>query len=315
LLRELFRLIRDAKVQNFKEYSPTPQVWNPIQMQIFHFGEDLKQRLNALRKEGKSIGFVPTMGALHPGHLSLLKQASENCAVVVVSIFVNPTQFNEVSDFENYPSTLTKDIALLSKESCDILFTPAVKEMYPDGTKVQGQYNLGYIEEILEGKYRPGHFQGVCQIVDRLLDIVNPDQLYLGEKDFQQCKVIQKLLSLTDRQSITKLVISPTIRESDGLAMSSRNQRLNEIERGKASLIYQCLIQLKKDFKKEALQSALANAKLFLSGEGFEVDYVEIIDETTFLPVSENNHSKNLRALVAAKIGAIRLIDNMPICL
>ena len=280
-------------------------------MQIFHFGEDLKGGLNALHQSGKRIGFVPTMGALHQGHLSLLARAKETCSTVVVSIFVNPTQFNEISDFENYPSTLTTDISLLTKAGCDILFTPSVKEMYPEGPEKKNQYSLGYLEDILEGKYRPGHFQGVCQVVDRLLNIVDPDLLFLGEKDFQQCKVIEKLLSITGRESKTKLIISPTIRETDGLAMSSRNQRLSESQRIKSAMIYKCLQQISEDIKLSTLISAKKNAVKFLTDEGFDVDYVDILDNNTLEYLSYPMESGTMRVLVAAKLGEIRLIDNI----
>jgi pantoate--beta-alanine ligase len=251
------------------------------------------------------------MGALHQGHLSLLARAKETCSTVVVSIFVNPTQFNEISDFENYPSTLTTDISLLTKAGCDILFTPSVKEMYPEGPEKKNQYNLGYLEDILEGKYRPGHFQGVCQVVDRLLNIVDPDLLFLGEKDFQQCKVIEKLLSITGRESKTKLIISPTIRETDGLAMSSRNQRLSESQRIKSAMIYKCLQQISEDIKLSTLISAKKNAVKFLTDEGFDVDYVDILDNNTLEYLSYPMESGTMRVLVAAKLGEIRLIDNI----
>jgi pantoate--beta-alanine ligase len=282
-------------------------------MQIYHFGKDLQNRLNLLKTAGNKIGFVPTMGALHEGHLSLVQLARVSCSHVVVSIFVNPTQFNDISDFEKYPSTISKDIRMLNDAGCDILFYPDVHEMYPLGTKQKDHYPLGYLEEILEGKYRPGHFQGVCQVVDRLLTLVNPDFLFLGEKDYQQCMVISKLLELTNRTPNTILITGSTMREKDGLAMSSRNARLTDTQRKKAATIYQCMNEVKKNIGIHAISALKEKAVSTLEHEGFQVDYLEIADEKTLLPVSDINRSEKIRVLIAAKIGSVRLIDNTPL--
>src|SRR5690349_12723387 len=208
-------------------------------MILFKKTADLRNWLETQRSNAKMIGFVPTMGALHAGHISLIRSALIDNDIVVCSIFVNPTQFNDPKDFEKYPITLEKDIDMLEEAGCAVLFLPSVHEMYPEGTETSKSktYQLGTIEKILEGQYRPGHFQGVCNIVDRLLNKVEPDALYLGQKDYQQCMVINKLLELTSRSGKTKLVICPTLREPDGLAMSSRNMRLNETDRKTAATI------------------------------------------------------------------------------
>ncbi len=199
------------------------------------------------KKKGKSIGFVPTMGALHEGHISLINNSKALNKLTVSSIFVNPTQFNNAKDFDKYPVTIEKDIDLLEKNGCHILFMPTVKEMYPTGFINPPHYNLGYLETVLEGKYRPGHFQGVCQVVHRLLSIVQPHNLYIGQKDYQQCMVIKKLVELT--QLKVNVIIGSTLRENDGLAMSSRNMRLNIEERKKAVKISEVLFFIKKEIK------------------------------------------------------------------
>ena len=282
-------------------------------MQIFHFSADLKKRLKNLSVTGNSIGFVPTMGALHKGHLSLVDKAKSTSSVVVVSIFVNPTQFNDPSDFEKYPSNISRDISLLIQSGCDILFYPSMPEIYPHGTKQMQHFNLGHLEQILEGKYRPGHFQGVCQVVERLLAIVEPDQLFLGEKDYQQCLVISKLLELTGLKDNVSLFIGSTIRESDGLAMSSRNTRLSKEEREMATVIYQSLIELKNNFHHHTLTELKEKSIASLQQAGFSIDYVEIADAESLNPIYEKCHQKELRALIAAKIGSVRLIDNIQI--
>lgn len=212
-------------------------------MKIFKKSSDIHEYLCSINIKGKIIGFIPTMGALHLGHISLIEQAKRNNHFTVCSIFVNPTQFNNSTDFEKYPSTLEQDINQLEKAGCRILFLPSVKEIYPEGIEKKYEYELGYLETVLEGKYRPGHFQGVCQVVDRLLQIIPANYLYLGQKDYQQCMVIKKLIEL--KRYNTSLIICPTLREKDGLAMSSRNMRLSSEERKIAGKIYESLIHLK----------------------------------------------------------------------
>jgi pantoate--beta-alanine ligase len=287
-------------------------------MILFKKAIELHNWLDAQRKMNNTIGFVPTMGALHEGHLSLIKTSKnvrkdsfgEN-TITVCSIFVNPTQFNQKEDFEKYPVTIEQDIYLLESNKCDVLFFPSVDEIYPDGTKKAMHYDLGRLETILEGKYRPGHFQGVCMVVHRLFDIVDPDRLYLGQKDYQQCMVIARLIDLLNKKDSIQLRICPTQREADGLAMSSRNMRLNEEERKRAVHISKGLAEIKKEISIGNIQELKKNMIHKLEQHGFVVDYVEIAESETLESVDEWNGKQKLVALCAASIGKIRLIDNM----
>ena len=216
-------------------------------MHVFHHIKSLRQALQQARSQGKRIGFVPTMGALHEGHLSLIRKSKADNELTICSIFVNPTQFNDPKDFEKYPVTLDKDIYMLEKAGCDVLFLPAVAEMYPDGLLSPKNYELGYLETVLDGAFRPGHFQGVCQVVEQLLTVIKPDISFVGQKDYQQCMVIKKLIALTGME--TGVIICPTLREADGLAMSSRNMRLTKTERKKAVRISETLRFIKNEIK------------------------------------------------------------------
>ncbi len=218
-------------------------------MIIFKKPGELNQFLENKRTDKKIIGFAPTMGALHAGHISLVKEAKRQNDLVVTSIFVNPTQFNDPEDFKKYPVTIEKDILLFEKAGCDVLFIPAVDDIYPSGTTALTHYELGFLETILEGKFRPGHFQGVCQVMHRLLEIVLPDNLYLGQKDYQQCMVIKKLIELIGLDNKIKVNICPTLREDDGLAMSSRNTRLDPEDRIRAATISAALRYIKENIK------------------------------------------------------------------
>ncbi|RYY89350.1 MAG: pantoate--beta-alanine ligase [Chitinophagaceae bacterium] len=279
-------------------------------MIIFKTARDLSAWLSAAKGSGQSAGFVPTMGALHEGHLSLIRQSRAANDRTVCSIFVNPTQFNNAEDFSNYPVTIEKDIEQLLAAGCDALFLPSVAEVYPPG-HVKKQYALGPVEEVLEGAFRPGHFQGVCEVVERLLDVVAPQRLYLGQKDFQQCMVLRKLLSLTGKDAAIELMIAPTLREPDGLAMSSRNLRLDAEQRSKATAIYQCLDGIRKHFGEKDNRSLEAAAKAELEKQGFVVDYIAICEPSTLLPLEGNNRPAVV--LAAAFLGPVRLIDNMVI--
>jgi pantoate--beta-alanine ligase len=309
-------------------------------MILFKRAEDLSGWLQKERSEGRSIGFVPTMGALHPGHISLIDISKNTTAITVCSIFVNPTQFNDPKDFQKYPITIEKDIFLLEKAGTDVLFLPVAAEMYPGGTKDLEKYELGRLEMLLEGKYRPGHFQGVCQVMRRLLDMVAPDDLFMGQKDYQQCMVVSRLLEIM--RSSARLHPSPILREADGLAMSSRNVRLTPADREKAPAIYQALTLVKEEWNKTGrsiggynsgpgntgnsggvvLENILAGAKAMLEEKGFRIDYLEIADAKTLEPVTtgimQSTGGSGLKgghpaavALVAAFLGEIRLIDNM----
>jgi pantoate--beta-alanine ligase len=271
------------------------------------------------------------MGALHPGHISLIDISKNTTDITVCSIFVNPTQFNDPKDFQKYPITIEKDIFLLEKAGTEVLFLPEAAEMYPGGTKDLEKYELGRLETLLEGKYRPGHFQGVCQVMRRLLDMVVPDDLFMGQKDYQQCMVVSRLLEIM--RSSARLHPSPILREPDGLAMSSRNVRLTAADREKAPAIYQALTLVKEEWDKTGdpignsggvvLETILTGAKAILEGKGFRIDYLEVADAKTLEPVGTGGQVKAgtgggpktgqpaAVALVAAFLGEIRLIDNM----
>lgn len=278
-------------------------------MILFKKTADFHKWLEIQRKKVISIGFVPTMGALHAGHISLIDTLKKENNITICSIFVNPTQFNDPKDFKKYPITLENDINLLEKAGCDVLFLPSEKEMYPEGITPNMHYDLGYLETVLEGKYRPGHFQGVCMVMHRLLDIVHPDQLYLGQKDYQQCMVIKRLIELTGQK--IKITICPTIREDDGLAMSSRNMRLNDEERKKAVSIYQNLKMIKESLTKGTLDKLTKKAKSNLEKSGFKIEYLEIADAKNLSIINDWDGKQKLVALVAASMNEVRLIDNM----
>lgn len=276
-------------------------------MIILKKADQLSFLIEQQKKSGKKIGFVPTMGALHKGHLSLIETCKNSSDITVCSIFVNPTQFNNPEDFQHYPITVEKDILQLIEAKCDVLFLPSVEEIYPPDYQKK-IYPLGEIENILEGFYRPGHFQGVCEVVNRLLEIVQPDNLYMGQKDFQQCMVIKKLLQITGRENQIHLTIVPTVREKNGLAMSSRNLRLSEEQRQLATAISQQLFFIKENISTQPIEQLKQTAKEQLTQKGFAVDYVEIADAND---LSSPKKNKPLIALIAASIGNIRLIDNM----
>jgi pantoate--beta-alanine ligase len=280
-------------------------------MNIIRHIAELEEKLKSFRGENTKIGFVPTMGALHQGHLSLIDTCRKQSGLTICSIFVNPAQFNDPKDFEKYPNTIGKDLSFLEEAGTDIVFLPTVNEIYPSGTKNLEHYDLGYLETILEGQYRSGHFQGVCQVMTRLLRMVMPDLLFMGQKDYQQCMVIQKLLQLIHLDPIISLQVCPTVREIDGLAMSSRNLRLNEQERKKAVFISQALAFAKKEVRPGDLTRLEIEATSMLSGKGFKVDYFEVANAQTLELVNEWDGKIKLVALTAAFLNQVRLIDNM----
>lgn len=278
-------------------------------MILFKQASPLRQYLQTIQQEGGSIGFVPTMGALHRGHLSLLEAAGKENSAVVCSIFVNPTQFNDPADFEKYPITLEKDIELLHQAGTSILFLPSVQEMYPAGIADLPAYDIGFLETLLEGAYRPGHFQGVSQVMHRLLDIVPADNLYMGQKDYQQCMVVNRLLEITGIN--TRLHTCPTLREPDGLAMSSRNTRLSPEGRKQAVALSQVLKQIAATLQPGSTGAILNQSKQKLEASGFRVDYVSIANAESLQPVHEWNGQEPLVTLAAAFLDRVRLIDNM----
>lgn len=280
-------------------------------MIIFNKPGALNNFLETNRSDKNKIGFVPTMGALHPGHISLIEAARKENDVIISSIFVNPTQFNDPEDFKKYPVTLEKDILLLETARCDVLFIPSVRDIYPAGINNLSHYDLGYLETVLEGKYRPGHFQGVCQVVHRLLEIVLPSNLYLGQKDYQQCKVIQRLIALIGFDEKIRVNISPTLREHDGLAMSSRNTRLDKEQRKIANAIFKTLLFIKSNLHTMEIGQLKTAASSSLIEKGFKVDYVEMADANTLQLVDTWDGRQKIIALAAAFLGPVRLIDNM----
>jgi pantoate--beta-alanine ligase len=282
-----------------------------MKMILFKKSADLHNYIEEQHKKKQQTGFVPTMGALHAGHISLIKRSVEENDQTVCSIFVNPAQFNDPNDFNKYPVTLENDIYQLENAGCDVLFLPSVEEIYPNGIEPSNIYDLGYIETILEGKFRPGHFRGVCMVMERLLKIVLPGTLYLGQKDYQQCMVIKRLIELLNLDKKIDLIVCPTLREPDGLAMSSRNMRLNAEERKNATAIYHALINIKEYINHTKIPDLKKEAATMLTQNGFHPDYVEIADANTLELLSEWDGKRKIVALIAAYLNEIRLIDNM----
>ncbi|MEP6615773.1 MAG: pantoate--beta-alanine ligase [Ginsengibacter sp.] len=270
---------------------------------------DWKHFREKILPPGSTTAFAPTMGALHAGHISLLNKSRELANITVSSIFINPTQFNNEADFIKYPVSKGEDILMLEKNNCDFLFLPAQKEIYPQPVRKDEYYELGYLETILEGKYRPGHFQGVCQVVSRLLNIIAPTFLVVGQKDFQQCMVLKKLLLLINAN--IKLVICPTLREKDGLAFSSRNLRLTTAQRKLAPEIFASLTNIENLISQKNIKMLKEKAILHLEKKGFKVDYIEIAGATDLNPVNNWDGKMPLVILAAAYLDDVRLIDNI----
>ncbi len=278
-------------------------------MYLFKNIADLRRHLDKKKQAGRTIGFVPTMGALHAGHTSLVRQSVAESNYTVCSIFVNPTQFNETTDLDKYPRTPEKDIALLFDAGCAVLFMPDVVEMYPHGQHSTINVDFGYLGQTMEGAHRPGHFTGVSQVVKRLLDIVQPDQLFMGQKDFQQFAIVQHML--TELGMPVKQTMCSTVREADGLAMSSRNMRLTPEQRALAPLIYQALSQVKANMNLEWPEQLKTAALKTLSVPGMEPEYFEIVDGRTLKPVAIFEDHDMVVACTAVRIGEVRLIDNL----
>lgn len=279
-------------------------------MIIFKESAALVKYLATQKDKGQIVGFVPTMGALHNGHTSLIALSKKNTDITVCSIFINPTQFNNPEDFKKYPITLGSDIVQLEKAGCDVLFIPPVTEIYPNGFQNPIKYNLGEIEFLLEGAHRPGHFQGVCQVVEQLLCIVEPDTLFLGQKDFQQTLVIKKIIAL--KAINVSVVVGPTERLLTGLAMSSRNMRLTNDQVEKASAIFQMLIYIKQQITLQPITQLEDYATRYLLSNGFNsVDYVSVVSVPDLKPIITLRQHKQLILVIAATIGGVRLIDNM----
>ncbi|MFN0728382.1 pantoate--beta-alanine ligase [Polaribacter gochangensis] len=277
-------------------------------MQIFKKKSTLIPCLSLLKEKNKQIGFVPTMGALHKGHQSLVEESIENNDYTVVSIFVNPTQFNNADDLKKYPKTLKEDLQLLENIGCDIVFIPTVEEIYAQ-TVVSKSYSFDGIENQMEGKFRKGHFDGVATIVQTFFEIIQPDNAYFGEKDFQQLQVVKKL---AEKENIpVKVIGCPIYRENDGLAMSSRNIRLSKAQRNEAPFIYQTLKKVVDFAKTKSIKEMYEFVKNEFATTSLELEYFTIAEENTLAEVSEINFDKKPRAFIAVNIGGIRLIDNI----
>lgn len=273
-------------------------------MKTFKTRQAIRQYLN--EHPQLSVGFVPTMGALHNGHLSLIKRSKRENDITVCSIFVNPTQFNDPADLEKYPRPIEADMAKLEATGCDILFAPEVSEMY-DGNE-QWHLDIGPVEHLLEGEFRPGHYQGVMQVVYKLLDIVKPANLYMGQKDYQQFLVVQHMVELLKLE--VNMVMCPIERETDGLAMSSRNVHLSDTERKRALALSKTLNYIKDHFdvSREA-ELEEQGMEMLAAEEGVEPEYFRIVDGKTLYPAT--SASTSVVALTAAKVGKTRLIDNV----
>ena len=276
-------------------------------MEIISTVKGLRTAVAAARQAGKVVGLVPTMGALHAGHLSLIERARKECDFVVVSIFVNPTQFNNANDLATYPRTLEADCALIETVGVDVAFAPTVEEVYPEpDTRV---FDLGPVAEVMEGAMRPGHFNGVCQVVSKLFDFVNPDKAYFGEKDFQQIAVIRRMVELLGLK--LEIVACPIKREADGLALSSRNVRLSAEQRAIAPQIHEVLAENVSLVDEgitdvEALQEMVVTELNAI--DGMEVEYYEIVDPVTLQPAATISGAVGC---VTVWMGDVRLIDNI----
>ncbi len=261
------------------------------------------------KKAGRSIGFVPTMGALHPGHLELLKQARQENDSLACSIFVNPLQFNKAEDLESYPRSLEKDLALLREAACDAVFCPGQEEMYPSGESHK-TFGLGQLAMGMEGAWRPGHFEGVAVVVDKLFRIVQPHRAYFGLKDYQQLQVIRRMAE-SEGHSV-KIVACNTVREADGLAMSSRNVRLNSSQRREASKIFRALNLAREMYPHHPIEEIRQKVcSLVNESKQLEVEYFEIVDAHSLVPLSTAPEGLPARACIAVHAGHVRLIDNM----
>ena len=280
-------------------------------MNIFKTKKEIKSYLTAQNQQNKTIGFIPTMGALHKGHLSLIQEAKKKNDLVVVSIFINPTQFDNTSDFAKYPKTIENDTQLLNRVFCDVLFLPSADEIYNNNIASE-KFDFGGLEDQMEGKFRQGHFDGVATVVKAFFEIINPDIAYFGQKDFQQLQIIKKMVKKYHLN--TKIKGCPIFREADGLAMSSRNVRLSKEHRTAAPFIYKTLKEVRDKFNvKNALRATQWVENEFKKNTFLELEYFTIADEKTLESAESNESDKKYRAFIAVFAGEIRLIDNIQI--
>lgn len=278
-------------------------------MKIFSKKKDLKDCLLAHRSANKTVGFVPTMGALHSGHLSLIKEAQQKNDIVVVSLFVNPTQFDSAEDLKKYPKTIKNDIELLDSISCDILFTPSVEEIYENNISSEN-FNFDGLEHQMEGKFRKGHFNGVGTVVKTLFKIVAPHKAYFGQKDFQQLQIIKKMV---EKHSLKVEVKGcPIFRQQDGLAMSSRNVRLSKKQKAAAPFVYKVLQEVRKKFNTQSvLEITQWVESQFKNHPSLKLEYFTVADEKSLKPIENKEDLKKYRAFIAVFADEIRLIDNL----
>ena len=277
-------------------------------MKIIDKVAKVKQQLYICRRSGKTVGFVPTMGALHQGHAALVKQSVAENDITIVSIFVNPTQFNDAADLLHYPRTPENDYALLESLCVDFIFTPAVEEVYPESDR--RKFEFGLLDKVMEGRYRPGHFNGVAQVVSKLFSYIEPDKAYFGEKDYQQLVIIKEMVR--QLQMSVEIVQLPTVREEGGLAMSSRNQRLTEEQRGRASRIYSILRDSTSMIDKLSPSQLVEYVKGEINKEDYLlVEYFEIVDGETLQPLLSWDDSENFVGCAAVFCADVRLIDNI----
>lgn len=278
-------------------------------MQVFYDKDSLSEFIKTQKKLNKKIGFAPTMGALHAGHISLYKEAKRDNDIVVCSIFVNPTQFNNPDDLEKYPRTIDDDIAKLADSSLvDAVYIPKTEDIYPHGMLRQ-HYDFGGIEKEMEGAARPGHFDGVGTVLEELFRQVQPDNAYFGEKDFQQLKIVEKLVQILDLK--IKIHGVKIYREANGLAMSSRNMRLSQKEKETSALIYQTLMHVNDWFKVLSVGEIKSRVKAIFDKENIDLEYFIIADEATLKEVDFYSNDKSFRAFIVVNVGAVRLIDNL----
>ncbi|MBA3705351.1 MAG: pantoate--beta-alanine ligase [Bacteroidetes bacterium] len=292
-------------------------------MILFNTIVELQKHLNSIRKPSKIVGLVPTMGALHKGHVSLVEAAKAQCDIIVASIFVNPTQFNDLNDLSNYPKTMDADCQLLQKSGCDILFAPEIDEMYStqelnlkrqqleDRSWTNGIHvDFGLLDKVMEGAHRPGHFNGVAQVVSKLFRIVKPDMAYFGQKDFQQLAIIKSMVNQLALP--VEIIMCPIVREPDGLAMSSRNMRLTVEERKTASLISKILFKIKELSKTKTISELKSFAEAQIGTEPkMRLDYFEIVNAETLQPITDFSQADSATACIAVVLETVRLIDNV----
>jgi pantoate--beta-alanine ligase len=277
-------------------------------MKIFKTVTEMESAMRKLRDEDRSIGFVPTMGALHEGHLSLIRQAKAENDIAVCSIFVNPIQFNNPDDLAKYPQQIEKDIQMLEEIDCDYLFNPDVDEMYPEPDTTE--FDFGYLEQVMEGVNRPGHFRGVAVVVKRLFEIIKPHRAYFGKKDYQQLLIVK---SLVEQYNLTPEIIACAIvREKDGLAMSSRNKRLSFSQRRKAPAIYANL-QKAKELREYLSPEQIKHwmYERYSKSEDFALEYFEVADADSLQPIENWEDSQRPMGFIVVHMGAVRLLDNI----